>query len=86
MQYNLAQDLFSHFANKHVPSMKPLFQRTIDILEEQNDIAYLPSIHNEQKNVIRMVLQHLIFLNCQTRTLFNVHKRPCLTRDLAVER
>ena len=33
---------FCRAANKHVPSMKPLFQRTIDILEEQNDIAYSP--------------------------------------------
>ena len=33
---------FCRTANKHVPSMKPLFQRTIDILEEQNDIAYSP--------------------------------------------
>ena len=38
---------FCRAANKHVPLMKPLFRRTIDILEEQNDIAYSPSIHND---------------------------------------
>ena len=37
---------FCRAANKHVPSMKSLFQRTNDILEEQNDIPYSPSIHN----------------------------------------
>ena len=61
---------FCRAANKHVPSMKSLFQRTNDILEEQNDIPYSPSIHNYwQKYVIRMVQLHLIFLNCQKRTL-----------------
>ena len=54
---------FCRDANKHVPSMKPLFPRTIDILEEKNDIAYSSSIHNDwQKDVIRMMHQHLIFL------------------------
>ena len=38
---------FCRAANKHVLSIKSLFQRTIDILEEQNDIAYSPSIHND---------------------------------------
>ena len=53
---------FCRAANKHVSSMKPLFQRTNDILEEQNDIAYSRSIHNYwQKAVIRMMHQHLIF-------------------------
>ena len=27
-------------ANNHVPSMKPLFHRTNDILQDQNDIDY----------------------------------------------
>ena len=43
---NTSTELF-RAANKHVPSMKPLFQRPIDVLEEQNDIAYSPSIHND---------------------------------------
>ena len=38
---------FCRAANKHVTSMKPLFQQTIDILEQQKDIAYSPSIHND---------------------------------------
>ena len=38
---------FCRAANKHVPSMKPLFQRANEILEEQNDVAYSPSIHND---------------------------------------
>ena len=38
---------FCRAANKYVPSMKPLFPRTIDILEEKNDIAYSSSIHND---------------------------------------
>ena len=54
---------FCRAANKHVPSMKPMFQWTNVILEEQNDIAYSPSIHNDwQKDVIRMMHQNLIFL------------------------
>ena len=32
---------------KHVPSMKSLFQRTNEILEEQNNVAYSPSINND---------------------------------------
>ena len=36
---------FCRAANRHVPSMKLLFQRISVMLEEQNDIAYLPSIH-----------------------------------------
>ena len=75
---------FCRAANKHVPSIKPLFQRTIDILEEQNNFAYSPSIHNDsQEDVIRMVHQHVIFLNCQTRKF---HKRSTLTKDSAMER
>ena len=36
--------------------MKPLFQQTNAILEEQNDIDYSPFIHNDrQKDVIGMV-------------------------------
>ena len=38
---------FCRAANKHVPLLKPLFQRTIDILEEKNDIACSSSIHND---------------------------------------
>ena len=37
---------FCRAANKHVPSVKPLFQQTNNILEEQNNINYLPSISN----------------------------------------
>ena len=34
--------------------MKPLFQRTSDILGEQNDIAYSPTTHNDwQKDIKR---------------------------------
>ena len=66
---NMSEEFFRD-ANKHISSMKPLFQRTNDLLEEQKDIAYSPSIHDDwQQYVIRMVHQHLIFLNCQTRTL-----------------
>ena len=74
---------FCRAANKYVPLMKPLFQRINDILKEQNDTDYLPSI---QKDVIRMVDPHLIFLNCQTRTLLDFHKSSRLTRDSVVER
>ena len=53
---------FCRAANKYVPLMKPLLPQTNDILEEQNDIDYSPSIHNDsQKDMIRMVHQHLIF-------------------------
>ena len=38
---------FCRAANKHVPLIKPLFQQTIDILEEQNDIACSSSIYND---------------------------------------
>ena len=38
---------FFRTANKHCSSMKPPFQRTNDMLEEQNNIDYLPSIHND---------------------------------------
>ena len=70
-----------------VPSITLLFQWTIDILEEKNDIAFSPPIHNDwQKDVIRMVHQHLIFLNCPTRKLLDLHERSRLTRDSAVER
>ena len=31
---------FCRAANNQVPSMKPLFQRTNDILQDQNDIDY----------------------------------------------
>ena len=31
---------FSRAANNHVPSMKPLFQRANDILQDENDIDY----------------------------------------------
>ena len=37
---------FCRAANKYVPLMKSLFQRTNDILDEQNDIDY-SSIHND---------------------------------------
>ena len=37
---------FCRAANKHVSSVKPLFQETNNILEEQNNINYLPSISN----------------------------------------
>ena len=83
-------NLFTEFcraANNHVPSMKPLFQRTNDILQDQNDIDYQPSIHDDwQKDVIRMVHQHLIFLNCQTRALFDFHKSRCQSKNAVVER
>ena len=50
---------FCRAANICVPSMKPLFQRTSVILEEQNDIAYSPFIHYDlEKDVITMVPQH----------------------------
>lgn len=38
---------FCRAANELVQSMKPLFQQTNAILEEQNDIDYLPSIPND---------------------------------------
>ena len=38
---------FCRAASKHVTSVKPLFQQTNDILEEQNDIYYSASIHND---------------------------------------
>ena len=67
--------------------MKLLFQQISVMLEEQNDIAYLPSIHYDwEKDVITTVPQHLIFLNCQMSTLLDFHKRLRLTRYSAVER
>ena len=38
---------FCRAVYKHVPSMKPLFQRTNEILEEQNNVPYSPSINND---------------------------------------
>ena len=38
---------FCRAANKHVISVEQLFQGTIDIFEEQNIIAYSPSISND---------------------------------------
>lgn len=53
---------FCRAANELVQSMKPLFQQTNAILEEQNDIDYSPFIDNDrQKDVTGMVHQHLIF-------------------------
>ena len=81
---NISAEFF-RVANKHVSSMKPPLKWANDILEEQNYIDYSPSIHsNWQKDFTKMLHQHLIFLNCQTRTLPNFHKRTCLTRDSAV--
>ena len=81
---NISAECF-RIVNKHVPSMKPPLQWTKDILEEQNDIDYSPSIHSDwQKDFTKMLHQHLIFLNCQTRTLLNFHKSTCLIRDSAV--
>ena len=81
---NISAEFF-RVANKHVSSLKPPLKWTNDILEEQNNIDYSPSIHsNCQKDFTKMLHQHLIFLNCQTRTLPNFHKRTCLTRDSTV--
>ena len=67
--------------------MKPLFQRIIDILEEQNDIAYSPSIHNGwKKRRDKNGAPTLVFFELSNEYTPRFSKEVAPKQRLAVER